>query len=30
MVGILAARKLAKGLGGAEYDAEILPADALG
>jgi N6-L-threonylcarbamoyladenine synthase len=30
MVGILAARKLAKGLGGAEYDVEILPADALG
>ncbi|MGV3754867.1 MAG: tRNA (adenosine(37)-N6)-threonylcarbamoyltransferase complex transferase subunit TsaD [Verrucomicrobiota bacterium] len=30
MVGILAARKLAKGLGGTEYDAEILPADALG
>lgn len=29
MVGILAARKLAKGLGGTEYDAEILPADAL-
>jgi N6-L-threonylcarbamoyladenine synthase len=30
MVGILAARKLAKGLGGKDYDAEILPADALG
>ncbi len=29
MVGILAARKLAKGLGGRDYDAEILPADAL-
>ncbi|HEY1173289.1 MAG TPA: tRNA (adenosine(37)-N6)-threonylcarbamoyltransferase complex transferase subunit TsaD [Verrucomicrobiae bacterium] len=30
MVGVLAARKLAKGQGFTEYDADILPADALG